>query len=160
MAAVSVVWRRDFRNFRLLNPAFITLLLKKGDANRVGDFRPISLVHSFAKLVTKVLANRLRGHLDQLVSKSQSAFIKGRFIKDNFMMVQQTAQFLHAQKQPRILLKLDISKTFDSVNWTFLLEVMERLGFGWIWRDIIAGLLTTSSTQALLNGVSGNFINH
>jgi hypothetical protein len=55
---------------------------------------------------------------------------------------------------------LDISKTFDSVNWTFLLEVMERLGFGWIWRDIIAGLLTTSSTQALLNGVSGNFINH
>jgi hypothetical protein len=160
MAAVSVVWRRDFRNFRLLNPAFITLLLKKGDANRVGDFRPISLVHSFVKLVTKVLANRLRGHLDQLVSKSQSAFIKGRFIKDNFMMVQQTARFLHAQKQPRILLKLDISKTFDSVNWTFLLEVMERLGFGWIWRDIIAGLLTTSSTQALLNGVPGNFINH
>jgi hypothetical protein len=51
-------------------------------------------------------------------------------------------------------------KAFDSVNWIFLLEVMERLGFGRIWRDIIAGLLTTSSTQLLLNGVLGNFINH
>jgi hypothetical protein len=76
MAAVSTIWRRDFRNFCLLNSAFITLLPKKEDADHVGDFRPISLVHSFAKLVTKVLANRLRGHLDQLVSKSQSAFIK------------------------------------------------------------------------------------
>jgi hypothetical protein len=76
------------------------------------------------------------------------------------MMVQQTARFLHAQKQPQILLKLDISKAFGSVNWTFLLEVMERLGFGRICRYIIAGLLTTSSTQVLLNGVLGNFINH
>jgi hypothetical protein len=88
MVVVSPVWRRDFKNFRLLNLAFITLLPKKEDVDHVGDFRPISLVHSFAKLVTKVLANRPRGHLDQLVSKSQSAFIKGRFIQDNFMMVQ------------------------------------------------------------------------
>jgi hypothetical protein len=109
MVAVSTIWRRGFRNFRLLNSAFITLLPKKEDADRVRDFRPISLIHSFAKLVTKVLANRLRGHLDQLVSKSQSVFIKGRFFQDNLMMVQQTARFLHAQKQPRILLKLDIS---------------------------------------------------
>jgi hypothetical protein len=76
------------------------------------------------------------------------------------MMVQQTARFLYAQKQPRILPKLDISKAFDSVNWTFLLEVMERLGFRRTWRDIIAGLLTTSSTQVFLNGVPRNFINH
>jgi hypothetical protein len=62
------------------------------------------------------LANKLRGHLDQLVSKNQSAFIKGRFIQDNFMMVQKTAQFLHTKKQPRLLLKLDISKAFDSVS--------------------------------------------
>jgi phage/plasmid primase-like uncharacterized protein len=98
MAAINAVWRRDFQNFRLLNSTFITLLPKKEDAEHAGDFQPLSLVHSFAKLVTKILANRLRGHLDQLVSKNQSAFIKRRFIQDNFMMVQQTARFLHAQK--------------------------------------------------------------
>jgi hypothetical protein len=82
------------------------------EAQQVGDFWPISLVHSFAKLVNKILANRLSSHMDQLVAKNQSAFIKGRFIQDNFMTVQHTTRFLHAQKQSQILLKLDISKDF------------------------------------------------
>jgi hypothetical protein len=50
MTAISTVWRRDFRNSCLLNSAFITLLPKKEDADCVGDFWPISLVHSFTKL--------------------------------------------------------------------------------------------------------------
>jgi mannosylglycoprotein endo-beta-mannosidase len=76
------------------------------------------------------------------------------------MMVQQTARLLHQQKQPRILLKLDISKAFDSVSWPFLLEVLQQLGFGQLWRDIISGLLSSSSTQVLLNGVPGDHIHH
>ena len=48
----------QFRNFELLNSAYITLLPKKDGAEKVHDFRPISLVHSFAKLITKILANR------------------------------------------------------------------------------------------------------
>jgi hypothetical protein len=48
----------------------------------------ISLVHSFAKLITKILAKRLVVRLDEMVSPSQSAFIKGRCIQDNFMLVQ------------------------------------------------------------------------
>jgi mannosylglycoprotein endo-beta-mannosidase len=129
-------------------------------AEQPKDFRPISLVHSFAKLVTKLLANRLAPKLQQMVSPVQSAFIKGRFIQDNFMLVQQTARFLHQQKEPRILLKLDISKAFDSVSWSFLLELMQQLGFGQIWRDIISGLLCSSSTQVLMNGSPGDRIFH
>jgi len=53
MSAMSAVWSRKFGNFHLLNSAYITLLPKKEDATSVKDFRPISLVHSFAKLVTK-----------------------------------------------------------------------------------------------------------
>jgi hypothetical protein len=58
-----------------------------------------------AKLVTKILANRLGDKLQTMVSQMQSAFIKGRFIQDNFMIVQQTARLLHQQRQARILLK-------------------------------------------------------
>lgn len=79
----------------------LPLISKKDDTSSIKDYRPISLVHSFAKLVTKILANRLAGHLNQMVSSSQSAFIKGRFIQDNFMLVQQMARYLHQQKQPR-----------------------------------------------------------
>jgi hypothetical protein len=76
------------------------------------------------------------------------------------MLVQQTARFLHQQKQPHILFKLDISKVFDSVSWPFLLEVMQHLGFRQIWRDIISGLLGSASTKILVNGIPGDTILH
>jgi hypothetical protein len=132
MAAVSCIWAQKFRNLRSLNSAYITLLPKHEAAQNVKDFRPISLVRSFAKLVTKILANRLAGWLQQMVSPNQLTFIKKRFIQDNFILVQQSARFLHQQKHPRILFKLDISKAFDSVSWAFLIEAMEKLGFGQI----------------------------
>jgi hypothetical protein len=122
MAAISWVWARKFRNMDLLNAAYITLLPKRERAQNVKDFRPISIVHSFATLVTKLLANRLAGKLQQMVAPTQSAFIKKRFIQDNFMLVQQTVHFLHQKKQPCILFKLDITKAFDSISWAFLLK--------------------------------------
>ena len=76
------------------------------------------------------------------------------------MLVQQTVRFLHSQKQPRILLKLDITKAFDLVSWSLLLEVLGKLGFGSRWRDILCGLLVSSSTQVLRNGTPGDFIQH
>jgi hypothetical protein len=143
-----------------LNSAFITLLPNLQPALCAKDYRPISLVHSFTKLTIKVLANRLAGRLHGMVSSNQSAFIKGRFIQDNFMLMQQTTRFLHQQKQPCFLFKLDISKAFDLVSWAFLLEVMKKVGFGTIWCDMVSGLLATSSTQILLNGVPRDFIIH
>jgi hypothetical protein len=98
MAAVSALWSRKFRNFSSLNSAYIVLIPKKEGADQPKDFRPISLVHSFTKLITKLMANRLAARLQQMVSLNQSAFIQGRFIQDNFMLVQQTARFLHQQK--------------------------------------------------------------
>lgn len=57
-----------------------------------------------------------------------------------------------------MLLKLDITKAFDSVSWSFLLEVLQNLGFGQVWRDIISGLLVSSSMQVMLNGIPGKNI--
>jgi hypothetical protein len=160
MAAVIAIWNRKFDNFHKLNSAFITLIPKKDNVDQVKDFRPISLVHSFAKLITKILASRLASWLNDLVSPNQNAFIKGRFIQDNFMLVQQTAKLLHQQRHPCLMIKLDITKAFDSVSWPFLIEVMQNLGFGQIGRDIISGLLLTSSTRVLVNGHPGSIISH
>jgi hypothetical protein len=90
MAALHTVWGKNFRNLWMLNSAYSILIPKRQDTDNVEDFRPISLVHSFAKLVTKNLANRLASLLDEMVSPNQSAFIKKRFIQYNFMLVQQT----------------------------------------------------------------------
>jgi len=124
------------------------------------DYRPISLVHSFAKLVTKMMANRLAPYLDKLVATNQSAFTRGRCIHDNYMLVQQTIKILHRRKISSLFLKLDISKAFDSVDWSFLLEILAHLGFGAVWRNLVSNLLHSASTQVLLNGEPGDFITH
>jgi hypothetical protein len=94
------------------------------------------------------------------VSPNQSAFVKGRYILDNFVLVQQMAQALPRQKEPRVLLKLDITKAFDSVSWPFLLEVLQHLGFGTRWCNLLAKLLRSSSTRVLVNGDPGELIYH
>lgn len=79
----------------LQNQAMLTLVPTKLDAQEPCDFRPISLLHSFAKLLSKVLARRLAPELSKLVSPNQSAFSKARFIQDNSLLVRQSACLLH-----------------------------------------------------------------
>jgi len=160
MAAIISLQQGDTRKLKLLNSAFLTLIPKKADAVEAKDYRPISLVHSFAKLVTKMMANRLAPYLDKLVATNQSAFTRGRCIHDNYMLVQQTIKILHRRKISSLFLKLDISKAFDSVDWSFLLEILAHLGFGAVWRNLVSNLLHSASTQVLLNGEPGDFITH
>lgn len=158
MKAFDYFYETNRGQLHKLNGALITLLPKKPDARSPADYRPISLIHSFAKLLAKVLANRLAPYLQQLVAINQSAFIKTRSIHDNFKLVELTAKTLHRHKRPSVLLKLDISKAFDTVEWPFLLQVLQAMGFGQRWRDWISALISTASTSILLNGEPGSKI--
>lgn len=160
MAAIITLQQGNASKLWLLNSAYLTLIPKKAEALLPKDFRPISLVHSFAKLVTKILANRLAPYLNNLVASNQSAFIRGWSIHDNYNLVQQTVKGLFRQKVPSLFLKLDISKAFDSVAGSFLLEVLEHLGFGPSWCNLISCLLSTASTQIMVNGEPGDHIRH
>jgi hypothetical protein len=160
MNAFNAFWLLDFRSFNHLNDAYMILLKKKEHPAEIRDYRPISLIHSFSKLITKCLANRLAGVLDALVLRNQSAFIRGRRIHDNFRNVQIACKAIHEKKSPTALLKIDIAKAFDTVSWPFLLEVLQHMGFGQRWRDWISIILATASTKILLNGRPGRRICH
>jgi hypothetical protein len=84
MHAINAFWSQDFRSLYHLNDAYMILLKKKEHAEEIRDYRPISLMHSFGKLLTKCMANRLARVLDALVHHNQRAFIKGWNIHDNF----------------------------------------------------------------------------
>jgi mannosylglycoprotein endo-beta-mannosidase len=143
-----------------VNPSLITLIPKKGDTETLSDFRPISLIHSLTKLFTKVLARRLGPKLDEMVAPCQTAFIKNRCIQENYLYVQNTARFLHRTKRPAVLLKLDLAKAFDTVSWTYLLDMMKARGFGDRWREWISMILASSSSQVLINGSPSQFVHH
>jgi hypothetical protein len=98
------------------------MLPKKEVSEQSEDYRPTSLIHSFMKLVSKVLAIHLSRHIDGLISNAQSAFIRKRCIQDNFLYVRNLTRAYHHKKIPSLLLKLDISKVFDSVSWEYLLS--------------------------------------
>jgi hypothetical protein len=144
----------------LHNKANIILIPKKDGAEDIRDFRPISLIHSVAKLITKILALRLAPLMDKLISPCQSAFIKRRSLHDNFFYMRNLTRRFHRTKTLTLLLKLDISKAFDSVRWDYLLSLMDRLGFPMRWRNWISDLLTSSTSLVLLNRIPLNPIQH
>ena len=152
MRAFNTLWSLDCRSLHRVNEAYIILLKKKEEPKEIKDFRPISLLHSFGKLVSKVLSLRLAPKLDELILANQSAFIKGRTIHDCFRMVQLTCRWLMQKKMSTVFLKIDLARAFDSVSWQFLLELLESLGFSRRWRDWLAGLLFLASSKVLLNG--------
>jgi len=100
-----------------INGAQLVLLPKADVASEPKDFRMISLIHSFAKLFTKVLAGRLAHYIDGLISPAQSTFINKQCIQDNYVYVCGLARHYHRTKTPACLIKLDISKAFDSVSY-------------------------------------------
>lgn len=128
------------------------------EAQSPGDYRPICLIHSFAKILAKMMARRITAELQDLIDVNQSAFIKKRSIHDNFKYVQTTAKLFKQHRIPKLLLKLDIAKAFDMVSWSFLLQILQHNGVGPRWRDWLSLLLSTVSTKVLLNGVPGQQI--
>jgi hypothetical protein len=86
--AINALFFGDSRAFDKLNNAFIVLLPKKPGARSPADYRPITMIHSFEKIASKLMANRLATRLHELISPNQNAFVKGRTIHDNFKFVQ------------------------------------------------------------------------
>ena len=160
MATLNSFHSLRCEDLNLLNSASVVLIPKKDGAETVHDFRPISLIHTFAKIISKILAIRLAPRMDELIVPCQSAFIKGRSIHDNFLYVRNIARRFHQNKMPALLMKLDISKAFDSVRWDFLLDLLQKRGFPTRCRHWIAATLASSTSRILLNGIPSEPILH
>lgn len=99
-------------------------------------------------------------YLHDLVQANKSAFIKGQKIHDSFKTMQLTAKLLYARQRKAILLKVYIAKAFDIMNWLFLFDRLQHLGFSKRYINWITFLLSTSSAKVLLNGNLGHRICH
>lgn len=160
MTAINYFHQQHGQHFDQLNKAYMVMISKSAEAKTLSNYRPISLTHSVAKIISKLLANRLAPHLGELISRTQSAFIKRRSIQDNFLFTQNLVKALHRAERATLFLKLDIKKAFDSVRWDYLMEVQQEMGFGVRWRYWVTTLLSTATTSILLNGSRGSWFRH
>ena len=142
-----------------LNATFLVLIPKGRTVEDLKDLRPINLVGSLYKILSKVLANGIKRVMGEIISQSQNAFVEGRQILDAVLIANEAVDSILRRKENGILCKLDIEKAYDHIRWDFLLQIMERMGFG---SKRISGLIGASPQllfpfwlTALLRGSSG-----
>ena len=82
----------------VINHTFIILILKVKTLEKITEFRPISLCNVIYKLISKVIANRLKGILPSIISEAQSVFVPGRLITDNVLVAFETLHHMHSTK--------------------------------------------------------------
>jgi hypothetical protein len=109
------------------------------------------------KIIAKVLANRLKGVLDKIISKTQSAFIKVKQILDPILIANESLDSRRRSGEPSILCKMDVEKACDHVNWDFLLYMLKRCGFGAKWCSWISFCISSVRFSFLVNGSPEGF---
>ncbi|XP_021771467.1 uncharacterized protein LOC110735585 [Chenopodium quinoa] len=138
----------------------IVLIPKCHDPRKITEYRPINLCNVVYKIISKMLANRLKPLLKNIISPQQSAFVPGRLITDNALVAFEIFHYMKRRGDGRhgtIALKLDMMKAYDRVEWSFLEKVMQRLGFCEFWVQKLMRCLSCYSFQIKANGeIFGN----
>lgn len=143
---------------RSTNQTLITLIPKVNCPTKPSQFRPISLCNVTYKIITKILANRLKPILPLIISENQSAFIGDRQISDSILIAHEVMHSLknrHNGKQGWVALKLYMAKAYDPIEWVYLEAVLRKFGFDEQWICWVMACVTTVSFATVINGEKG-----
>lgn len=150
--------KRFFRTGFLLkewNQTNMVLIPKTLFPESLSQYRPISLCNFTLKVITKIMANRLKGILKRVISFNQSAFVPGRLIQDNIFVAHEAFHFLKMKKKGAdgyMALKLDFNKAYDRVEWNFLEALLLKMGFKSQWVQWVMQCTTTVNFAVCVNG--------
>eukprot|EP00253_Pinus_taeda_P023423 PITA_23423 len=136
-----------------LNATFISLIPKSEESNSPDKYRPIALCNIIYKIVSKVVALRLKPVLPFIISPEQSGYVEGRQITDGIILTHEIIHSLKHSKKPGMLLKIDLSKAFDSISWEYMQNILTAFGFANAWIRWISNLISSTFFSILINGI-------
>eukprot|EP00253_Pinus_taeda_P011019 PITA_11019 len=136
-----------------MNPTFIALVPKVEESNTPDKYRPIALCNIIYKIVSKVIASRLKPLLPLIISPEQSGYVEGRQITDGIILTHEIIHSLKQSKKPGMLLKIDLSKAFDSISWDYMQKILTAFGFAPPWIRWVSSLVSSSFFSILINGI-------
>jgi hypothetical protein len=136
---------------RSLNSTFIALIPKVNGPTNFGDFRLIAFNLCY-KVISKIIAKRLRPILSHSLSEEQFIFLKGRQIIDAIGIAQECIHSIKEKKQQALILKIDLRKAYDCISWDFLRMVLLQCGFGLSTKNWIMGCISSAHFAILVNG--------
>lgn len=145
-----------------LNTAYITVLPKPDkDTSSVSNYRPISLINNDLKILTKILADRLASFISININKDQVGFIPGRQGPDQIRRAIDIVSLINSNwdggsSRQGCLLSLDLQKVFDTVQWPYIFNLLQKWGFGDSFLNVIHALYSTPSAQVRLQGFYSN----
>jgi hypothetical protein len=140
-----------------LNSTFLTLIPKVDASSSFGDYRPIALCNLCYKLISKIIAIRIKPILSRFLSKEQLGFLKGRQIIDAIGTTQECLHSIKTKKSKALILKLDLKKAFDCIDWDFLRLILTQTGFSQQMIKWIMSCVSSANLAILVNGESSTF---
>lgn len=145
---------RDHSKVRDVNQTLITLIPKVDQVCNIRDFRPISLCNVAYKVITKILAQRLRLVMCSVVNPCQSSFIPNRQSRDNIIVAQEVFHSMRRRKGKKgwMAIKIDLEKTYDRLSWSFIKETLDDIGLPGGFVDLIWHSISSPRMQVLWNG--------
>ena len=111
------------------NATFLMLIPKEHGADMPSKFRMISLCNVILKIITKVMANRLKTLMSGLISLEETGFVEGRQILDGIILTHEMVHSLKKMKSPGMLIKVNLTKAYDKVSWQFLNATLKAFQF-------------------------------
>ena len=115
-------------------------------------WRPVSLLCTDYKILTKILANRLKQILPKIISQEQSCSIPQRTTFNNLFLIRDLIKYQKEKKNKFYLLQIDQEKAFDKIDTPFLFQTMEKLGFSIEYIKFIE-ILYEDNTSIITNNV-------
>ena len=126
-------FHRNKQMLRSMNSTFLVLIPKQEGANWLTQFRPIALCNVVYKIITKLIAERLKPLLSSLISPEQGDFVEGRQILDGVVIAMEAIHSMANSKERAMFMKLDMAKAYDRVSWEFLQNILLAFGFAEEW---------------------------